>query len=84
MRDGGRSFAAAIEMKPVPAYVHKASGSGIRHSIAGAGDLLVTVEVLTPVPETPEQRAAIEALAEAFPGDPRAEFLARADQRGAS
>ncbi|HEX5615252.1 MAG TPA: molecular chaperone DnaJ [Acidimicrobiia bacterium] len=49
-----------------------------------AGDLLVTVDVLTPVPETPEQRAAIEALTDAFPGDPRVEFLARADQRGAS
>jgi molecular chaperone DnaJ len=49
-----------------------------------AGDLLVTIDVQIPKPETPEQRAALEALAEAFPDDPRAALYARAHARGAS
>jgi molecular chaperone DnaJ len=48
-----------------------------------AGDLLVTVDVQVPVASTDEQRAAVEALARAFPDDPRDALMARADERGA-
>ena len=45
------------------------------------GALLVTVEVQVPAHVTDEQRAAIEALAAAFPDDPRAALTAGARRR---
>jgi molecular chaperone DnaJ len=37
----------------------------------GAGDLLVTVDVVVPQTLSDEQRQAVEALAAAEPGNPR-------------
>ncbi len=47
----------------------------------GGGALLVTVEVQVPTDLTPEQRSAIEALAAAFPDDPRADLSVGARRR---
>ncbi|MCU1427996.1 MAG: chaperone protein DnaJ, partial [Actinomycetia bacterium] len=57
-------------------------GRGIPSSDSKAsGDLLVTVDVQVPGELTDEQRLAIEALAEAFPDDPRAELMATHTRR---
>jgi molecular chaperone DnaJ len=53
------------------------------HRGKAAGDLLVTVDVQVPVPANDEQRGALEALAKAFPDDPRDALAARAGERGA-
>jgi molecular chaperone DnaJ len=49
----------------------------------GPGDLLVTVDVQVPAELSDEQRAAVEALASAFPDDPRAGLTAAAQTRRA-
>jgi molecular chaperone DnaJ len=46
-------------------------GRGIQPAKGDPGDLLVTLEVFMPQHLTDEQRAAIEALAEVLPGNPR-------------
>jgi molecular chaperone DnaJ len=43
----------------------------VRDTSGQEGDLLVTIEVQVPEELTSEQRAAVESLAAAFPGDPR-------------
>jgi molecular chaperone DnaJ len=54
-------------------------GRGIPSSNGkNAGDLLVTVDVQVPAALNDEQRAAVEALATAFPDDPRAGLMATA------
>jgi molecular chaperone DnaJ len=60
---------------------HRVKGKGIttaRHT----GDLIVTVDVVVPANLTAEQRAAVEALAAAFPGNPREDLVARAARHG--
>lgn len=53
--------------------VLRVRGRGIPSSNgSAAGDVLVTLEVQVPAELTDEQRAAVEALAAAFPDDPRA------------
>jgi molecular chaperone DnaJ len=49
----------------------KVKGRGIVPAKGSAGDLLVTYDVDVPSKVNKEQRAALEALAEAFPGNPR-------------
>ena len=57
-------------------------GRGIPSSNgAAAGDLLVTVDVQVPNELNDEQRQAIEALANAFPDDPRAALMATQQRR---
>jgi molecular chaperone DnaJ len=46
-------------------------GRGVRDTSGQEGDLLVTIEVQVPEELTSEQRAAVESLASAFPGNPR-------------
>ena len=46
-------------------------GRGIQPAKGDPGDLMVTLEVVTPQHLTDEQRAAVEALAEVPPGSPR-------------
>jgi molecular chaperone DnaJ len=46
-------------------------GRGIQPATGDPGDLMVTLEVVVPSALTGEQRAAIEALAEKLPGNPR-------------
>ncbi len=50
-------------------------GRGIHANGKAPGDLLVTVDVQVPTELTDEQRGAIEALAGAFPTDPRVEMM---------
>ena len=58
--------------------VLRVRGRGVPSSNgAAAGDLLVTVDVQVPTELTDAQRAAVEALAQAFPDDPRAGLIAR-------
>ncbi len=47
-------------------------GRGMPKAGAGAGDLLVTVDVVVPQTLSEEQRPAVEALAATEPGNPRA------------
>lgn len=49
-------------------------GRGVRDTSGQEGDLLVTIEVQVPEELTSEQRAAVESLAAAFPGNPRSSF----------
>jgi molecular chaperone DnaJ len=49
----------------------KVKGRGIVPAKGSAGDLLVTYDVDVPNKVNKEQRAALEALAEVFPGNPR-------------
>jgi molecular chaperone DnaJ len=49
-------------------------GRGIQPATGDPGDLMVTFEVVMPTHLTDEQRAAIEALAETLPGNPREEL----------
>lgn len=58
--------------------VMRVRGRGIAPARAERGDLLVTVDVQVPNALTDAQRAALEALADAFPDDPRAELLVHA------
>jgi molecular chaperone DnaJ len=46
-------------------------GRGIQLATGDLGDLMVTFEIVVPTHLTDEQRAAIEALAEKLPGNPR-------------
>jgi molecular chaperone DnaJ len=48
---------------------------------SAAGDLLVTVDVQVPAELNDEQRAAVEALAAAFPSDPRESLAAGSENR---
>jgi molecular chaperone DnaJ len=61
--------------------VLRVRGRGIPSSSGPAGDLLVTLEVQVPTTLTDEQRAAVEALAAAFPDDPRAALFASHSRR---
>lgn len=54
-----------------PGTTQKVRGRGIVPAKGSAGDLLVTFDVQVPTKVDAAQRAAIEAFAEAFPGDPR-------------
>ena len=54
-----------------PGTTQKVKGRGIVPAKGSAGDLLVTFDVDVPRKVTKEQKAALEALAEAFPGNPR-------------
>jgi len=56
-------------------------GRGIQTS-GGTGDLLVTFEIVVPKRLDDAQRAAVEALAEAVPDDPRADLLAADTAKG--
>jgi DnaJ-class molecular chaperone len=47
----------------------------------GGGDLLVTVEVVVPAELDDTQRAAVQALAEAFPDDLRAGLFTQSRRR---
>ncbi len=49
----------------------KVRGRGITGAKGKTGDLLVTFDVVVPTKPTKAQRAALEALGEAFPDDPR-------------
>lgn len=57
--------------------VLRVRGRGLPRPSGGRGDLLVTIDVVVPSSLTPEQRAAVEALAKAFPESPRARLGAR-------
>jgi molecular chaperone DnaJ len=57
-------------------------GRGIETS-RGTGDLLVTFEILVPKQLDDAQRAAVEALAEAIPDDPRADLVVADTTKGA-
>jgi molecular chaperone DnaJ len=48
------------------------------------GDLLVTIEVIVPTDLDTAQREAVEALAAAFPEDPRAELFEKQQNRRSS
>jgi molecular chaperone DnaJ len=52
-------------------------GRGIETS-SGTGDLLVTFEIVVPPQLDDAQRGAVDALAEVFPQDPRADLLSAA------
>lgn len=52
--------------------VMRVRGRGMPKAAGGAGDLLVTVEVVVPQSLSDEQRQAVEALAAATPANPRA------------
>jgi molecular chaperone DnaJ len=54
-----------------PGTTQKVKGRGIVPAKGSAGDLLVTYDVEVPTKVNKEQRQALEALAEAFPGNPR-------------
>ena len=54
-------------------------GRGVTNSKGRSGDLLVTVEVAVPAKLTGEARAAVEALAQAQPDDPRPQITAALD-----
>jgi molecular chaperone DnaJ len=57
--------------------VLRVRGRGVPSSNgSAAGDLLVTVDVQVPAELNDEQRQAVEALAQAFPEDPRAALAA--------
>ena len=58
----------------------KAAGDKPHNGKAG-GDLLVTVDVVVPTDLDDGQRAAVEALAEAFADDPRARLFERHNRR---
>ena len=49
-------------------------GRGIKPAKGDPGDLLVTFEVAVPTELSDEERAAIEALAEKLPANPRADL----------
>jgi len=57
-------------------------GRGIETS-RGTGDLLVTFEIVVPKQLDDAQRAAVEALAEAIPDDPRADLVVADTTKGA-
>jgi molecular chaperone DnaJ len=62
--------------------VLRVRGRGVPSSNGSAeGDLLVTVDVQVPAELNDEQRQAVEALAQAFPDDPRAAFAAEPGRR---
>lgn len=65
----------AVSVKVAPGTpsgrVLRVRGRGVT-SGSKVGDLLVTVEIVVPKQLSPEQRAAVEALASEFPEDPRA------------
>ncbi len=62
--------------------VLRVRGRGVPSSNGSApGDLLVTVDVHVPSSLTPEQRAAVEALKQAFTDDPRAGLLGAQQRR---
>ena len=54
-----------------PGKTVRVRGRGIRPPKGDPGDLLVTFEVVVPTELSDEQRAAVEALAEHVPGNPR-------------
>lgn len=62
-----------LKVKPGTASgtTQKVKGRGIQPAKGSAGDLLVTFDVEVPTKLSKEQRAAVEALAAEFPGDPR-------------
>ncbi len=60
--------------------VMRVRGRGVRNG-KGAGDLLVTVDVQVPTQLNVEQRAAVDALGEAFTDDPRALLYAQEHNR---
>ena len=69
------TLAGSVTMK-VPAGTPsgktlRVKGKGIKRGGGEVGDLLVTLEVVVPSELSDEQRAAVEALRVAFPGDPR-------------
>jgi molecular chaperone DnaJ len=62
--------------------VLRVRGRGVPSSNgSGNGDLLVTVDVQVPAALNDEQRAAVQALADAFPDDPRASLTANQSRR---
>ena len=71
------AWEAPVSLKIPPATrtgkTFRVRGRGLT-TPAGAGDLLVTVEIAVQKDLTDDQRKAVEALAEAFPESPR-EYL---------
>jgi molecular chaperone DnaJ len=57
-------------------------GKGVRRSDGGAGDLLVTLEVAVPKRLSKEAREALQAYADAVPGDPRAHLTEAVSRSG--
>ena len=57
-----------------PGTTQKVKGRGIQGSNGHAGDLFVTFDLEVPHHVDHDQREAIEAVAAAFPDDPRAEL----------
>lgn len=64
-----------VTMRIPPGTPHgrtlRVRGRGMSKAAGGAGDLLVTVEVVVPQSLSDEQRQAVEALAAAIPANPR-------------
>ena len=69
---------APVTLKVAPGtrsgHTVKVPGRGITPARGTAGDLLVTFTVEVPTELTDDQRAAVEALAAAMPGNPRADL----------
>jgi molecular chaperone DnaJ len=57
-------------------------GRGVPRKDGTTGDLLATIEVVVPTHLDDAAKAALEAYAEATPGDPRANLKREAERRG--
>ncbi len=70
----GEPITLKVKAGTQPGTLQKVKGRGIAGSNGHAGDLFVTFVVVVPTKLDREQRETVEALAGAFPDDPRAEM----------
>ena len=70
----GEPVTLKVKAGTQPGTLQKVKGRGIAGSNGHVGDLFVTFDVVVPTKVDREQRETVEALAGAFPDDPRAEM----------
>ncbi len=70
----GEPVTLKVKAGTQPGTTQKVKGRGIAGTNGHAGDLFVTFDLAVPHKIDREQRAAVEAVAAAFPDDPRAEM----------
>ena len=70
----GEPVTLKVKAGTQPGTTQKVKGRGLAGSNGHAGDLFVTFDLAVPHKLDHDQRAAVEAVAAAFPDDPRAEM----------